>query len=297
MLHKLLMGVMPLVPRPLMRLIAGKYIAGETQEEALAELQALAARGYPGIYDILGEGSGSEEHARAAAASYIDGARAIAAAALDSYISIKPTHLGLDTSEDLALELYREIASECGKLGIFLRVEMEDHPTTDATLRIFEALRRDGFTVGIVLQSRLFRTLNDIAQLAAGHLDVRLVKGIYLEPADIAHTGADEIRDAYLACSRLLLERGDVRLRFATHDAPMAQRLIALVKEFNLPVSDYEFQVLLGVQPALWETLKSQGHTVRVYVPFGPEWREYSQRRLGKNPDLLNAVMRDMLPF
>jgi proline dehydrogenase len=297
MLHKLLIRTMPLVPRILMRQIAGKYIAGETQGEALTELTRQAQQGYPGIFDILGEGSGSEIHARAAAASYKEGASAIAEAGLDAYISIKPTHMGLDTSEDLALSLYREVAEHCKGLGVFMRVEMEDHPTTEATLRIFERLRKDFERVGIVLQSRLFRTTEDIASLAPGPLDVRVVKGIYLEPAEIAHTDAAAIRKAYLGHARQLLERGNVRLRFATHDGPMAQDLVNLVEEFDLPKEAYEFQVLLGVQQPLWKLWSGQGHTVRVYVPFGPEWREYSQRRLGKNPDLLKAVMRDMLPF
>lgn len=297
MLHKLLISTMPLVPRFLMRQIAGKYIAGETQDEALLELAKQAKAGYPGIFDILGEGCGSEAHARAAAASYREGASAIAAAGLDAYISIKPTHMGLDTDESLALTLYREVAAHCKDLGVFMRVEMEDHPTTDATLRIFESLRQDYERVGIVLQSRLFRTTEDIASLAPGPLDVRVVKGIYIEPAEIAHTEAPAIRKAYLAHTRQLLERGDVRLRFATHDALMANDLVALVEEFSLAKDTYEFQVLLGVQQALWKQWSSKGHTVRVYVPFGPEWREYSQRRLGKNPDLLKAVMRDLLPF
>ncbi|MFT7485968.1 MAG: proline dehydrogenase [Candidatus Paceibacteria bacterium] len=297
MLHKLMIGLLPLVPRPLMRLFAKKYIAGETQDQALAKLQELAERGFPGIFDILGEGSGSEEHARAAAQSYREGASAIAEAGLDAYISIKPTHLGLSGSEELALELYREVARHCDPIGIFMRVEMEDHPTTDATLRIFEALRTDGFKVGIVLQSRLFRTLDDIAQMAPGHLDVRLVKGIYIEPESIAHTDPEAIRLAFIECTEALAQRPDVRLRFATHDAGMAEDLIRIAGRNELSNGGYEFQVLLGVQQELWQTLKSRGHIVRVYVPFGPEWRKYSQRRLSKNPDLFNAVLRDSLPF
>lgn len=297
MLHKLFMATMPFVPRPLMRMIAGKYIAGETQAEALAELKRLAQAGFPGIYDILGEGSSTEEHARAAAREYHAGAIAIAQAGLDAYVSIKPTHMGLSSNEDLALELYRELAEACQELGVFMRIEMEDHPTTDATLRIFEVLRADFSGVGIVLQSRLLRTLKDIDDLAPGPLDVRLVKGIYLEPAEIAHTQRADISRAYVDCARRLLERGECRLRFATHDASLAQNLAEQVQEFALPREAYEFQVLLGVQRPLWDTLRAEGHTVRVYVPFGPEWREYSQRRLGKNPDLLKAVMRDLMPF
>lgn len=297
MLHKLLTGTMPFVPRPLMRRIAGRYIAGETLEEALAKLGELAREGFPGIFDILGEGSTTEEHARAAAADYTKGADAVAEAGLDAYISIKPTHLGLVTGESLALELYRQVAARCASLGLTLRVEMEDHPTTDATLRIFEELRAEFSNVGIVLQSRLLRTPDDIASFAPGPLDVRIVKGIYLEPASIAHTEPAPIRAAFVANCRQLLERGGVRLCLATHDAELGDELIALVQEFGLTREEYEFQVLLGVQRPLWKIWQEAGHTVRVYVPFGPEWREYSQRRLRKNPDLLKAVIRDLLPI
>ncbi|MFT7667662.1 MAG: proline dehydrogenase [Planctomycetota bacterium] len=297
MLHKLMIGAMPLLPRPLMRFFAGKYIAGETLGEELRRLQQLAAEGYPGIYDILGEGSTTDELARAAANDYMAGASAIAEAGLDTYISIKPTHLGLASSEALALELYSQVAEHCAKIGIFMRVEMEDHPTTDATLRIFEALRQKFSAIGIVLQARLFRTLDDIDQLAPGPLDVRMVKGIYIEPAEIAHTTQLGISRAYLAATRALLTRGDVKLRLATHDSDLAKDLVSLLREFGTSTDDYEFQVLLGVQEELWSKWKSQGHIVRVYVPYGPEWREYSQRRLRKNPDLFKAVMRDMLPF
>jgi proline dehydrogenase len=302
MLTQLLIGAMPLVPGPIMRIFAGRYIAGETQAEALAKLTELAERGFSGIFDILGEGSAGEAHARSAAADYERGAEALAAAGLDAYISIKPTHMGLPpdggspADEELPYELYSKLAKRCAELGIFMRVEMEDHPTTDATLRIFERLRERFDNVGIVLQSRLFRTPDDIAKLAPGPLDVRMVKGIYLEPEAIAHTEKGAISDAFVACCRALLERGNVKLRLATHDAELGRELVALLREFGLDRSDYEFQVLLGVQEELWNSWREEGHPVRVYVPFGPEWRSYSQRRLRKNPDLFRAVLRDLLP-
>jgi len=297
MLHKLMVGTLPLIPRPVMRRIAGKYIAGETQAEALAKLQELSAAGFSGVYDILGEGSVDEAHARDAARDYRAGATAIAAAGLDTYVSVKPTHLGLTTDEGMALELYREIARHCADIGVFLRVEMEDHPTTDATLRIYEALRTEFETVGVVLQARLFRTPEDIDALAPGPIDIRLVKGIYLEPAEIAHTNHDAIRQAYVTQARQLLERGDVQLRLATHDDAMARELIQLLREFDVPKERYEFQVLLGVQQELWKRWRDEGHPVRVYVPFGPDWREYSMRRLRHNPELFRAVARDLLPI
>ncbi len=296
MVQKLVLASLPYIPRPLMRRLASRYIAGETLEEALAKLLALARRGYPGILDILGENIASESEAREVAARYRAAADALAGQGLDAYVSVKPTHLALTMNERLCLELYSGIAEHCAKLGLFVRVEMEDHPTTDGTLRVFEALRARYRNVGIVLQSRLLRTPADIDRLAPGPLDVRMVKGIYLEPREIAHTDPEPIRNAYVACVRKLCERG-AKLSLATHDDLMAPRCIALVEEFGYSREQYEFQVLLGVREPLWQRWKDDGHTVRVYVPYGPDWRAYSTRRLRKNPQILQHVMRDTLLF
>ncbi|MCB9914368.1 MAG: proline dehydrogenase family protein [Planctomycetes bacterium] len=297
MFTKLLVSAMPLVPGPIMRRLAGRYIAGEELEDALRKLAELRAQGFTGIFDILGEGSNTEAHARTAAAAYARGADALSEAGLDAYISIKPSHLGLKpgVEEELPFQLYSELATRCAAQGRLVRVEMEDHPTTDATLRLFARLRARFDNVGLVLQSRLFRTPDDIDALPAGPLDIRLVKGIYLEPAEIAHTEPRAISDAFVSQTRQLLQRGDVHLRFATHDDALAERLVALVREFRVPRERYEFQVLLGVQEHLWTRWRDGGHPVRVYVPFGPEWRSYSQRRLRKNPKLAAAVIRDLI--
>ncbi len=278
-----------------MRRIASRYIAGETLPEALDKIQALARRGHTSILDILGEDVTTPEGARGVADEYLAAAEQLAQTKLDCYVSIKPTHVGLRLGEALALEGYRRLAKHLAKLDLFLRVEMEDHTTTDATLRMFEALARDFENVGIVLQSRLFRTPDDIRRLQAlGPINVRLVKGIYLEPPAIAHVDPEPIRQAYLECSRLLLDQGAF-LSYATHDASMAEGVLAQLRERQLSSERYEFQVLLGVQEHLWDKWKQAGHPVRVYVPFGPEWRPYSLRRLKKNPEILGHVMRASL--
>ena len=292
MFAKLLNAFLPLVPRPLMWPIARRYVAGERLEDALTQLRELKAAGHPGIIDILGEDVEGEAASREVVRQYGEASDAVAREGLDAYVSVKPTHVGLRESEDLALELYEELARRCQQNGQFLRVEMEDHTTTDGTLRVFERLRARHDNVGIVLQSRLFRTDADVdALLATPGLAVRMVKGIYLEPADIAHTEPDPIRDAYVALSRKLLE-GGASVSFATHDDQMADRLIALVKELEVPAERYEFQVLLGVQRRLWPGWRDAGHTVRVYVPYGSEWKPYSLRRLRKNPEILKHVVK-----
>lgn len=291
MLTQAVVCALPFVPKPVLRRLAARYIAGETLPEALARLEHLARRGYPGILDVLGEGVTSAERARAAAESYAASAQAIAARALDCYVSVKPTHVGLTISEDLAHELYARLARRCAELSLFVRVEMEDHPTTDATLRTFERLRREHANVGLVLQSRLLRTPADIDRLAPGPLDVRMVKGIYLEPASIAHTEPEPIRQAYVQCVRQLAARG-ARLALATHDAELAAQCVEALRAAGRGPDTWEFQVLLGVREELWERWKQAGHRVRVYVPFGPEWRAYTLRRMKKNPQIVAQVMR-----
>ncbi len=294
LLQRSVLAVLPHVPRPLMRRLSARYIAGEELEQALERLAELARRSFGGILDILGEDVGDERQARQALEEYRQAGEALAARKLDAYVSVKPTHFGLKLSEALALELYRELARHLARFGLFLRVEMEDHTTTDATLRVFAELRKSHDNVGIVLQARLLRTPADIRALALGPLSVRMVKGIYLEPREIAHVEPEPIRAAYLACSQLLLERG-ARVSFATHDAWLGDRAIELVQRRGLGSEAYEFQVLLGVQERLWERWRRAGHAVRVYVPYGPEWLAYSLRRLRKNPQMLGHVMRAMV--
>ena len=293
-LDRMAIATLPLVPRPILRKLSMRYIAGERLEDALEKLSELARAGFAGILDLLGEDVLNADQAREVAASYRTAADALVARGLDAYISVKPTHLGLRLSPDLALELYGDLAAYLGERGLFLRVEMEDHTTTSATLSLFEALRAEHDNVGIVLQSRLLRTPEDVSNLAPGPLNVRVVKGIYLEPAEIAHVEPEPIRVAFLELVASLLERGAF-VGLATHDAGLAQRALALIAERGKGPADYEFQVLLGVQQPLWERWRREGHPVRVYVPYGPEWRAYSQRRLRKNPDIFRHVLRDVL--
>jgi len=294
LLHSTVMKVMPHVPKPILWRVAKRYVAGETLESAIARLKTLQQRGHCGVIDVLGEDVNGEEQASRVVHEYQEAAQAVVAAKLDAYVSVKPTHVGLRTSEKLALTNYATLARFCKQRSLFLRVEMEDASTTDATLRIFEELRKEHDNVGIVLQSRLFRTPDDIAKLAPGPLNVRMVKGIYLEPAAIAHTEPERIRQAYIACTQQLFERGAF-VALATHDADMGDRCAAIAKHKGIARSGYEFQMLLGVQEPLWKRWQDANHTVRIYVPFGPEWKPYSLRRMRKNPAIFGNVLRATL--
>ncbi|HVS18974.1 MAG TPA: proline dehydrogenase family protein, partial [Planctomycetota bacterium] len=293
-LHERIVDALTHVPRPVMRRLSARYIAGERLDEALDVLADLARRGHPGIVDILGENVRTPEQARAVLREYEVAAAAVAERGLDTYVSVKPTHFALGVSEDLAHELYSSLARRCRDLGLFLRVEMEDHPTTDGTLRVFARLRAEFDNVGIVLQSRLLRTPRDIAALPDVPVAVRMVKGIYLEPPEIAHVEPEPIREAYVDCCERLFARG-ASISFATHDEVLAERVVQLVQRMGIEPQRYEFQVLLGVREPLWTAWREAGHRVRVYVPYGPDWLAYSLRRLKRNPQILGHVMRATL--
>lgn len=292
-LERAVLSTLPAVPKPIMRRLSARYIAGERLDEAIAKLESLQARGFPGVLDILGEDVADEAEARDVLQTYSEAATAVHAKGLDSYVSVKPTHFGLRISRDLSQELYEELCAHCADIGVFCRVEMEDHTTTDDTLQIFAALRAKFDNVGIVLQARMFRTPDDIAALPP-ECDVRMVKGIYLEPAEIAHTEPGPIRDAFIEQTATLL-RGGHTVAVATHDRAMADAVLAKHAETGVPDDRTYFEVLLGVQEKLWEVLRGRGKTVRAYVPYGPDWRAYSLRRLKYNPEILRHVIKATL--
>ena len=210
-LTSIVLATLPYVPKSVMRRLSSRYIAGETLEDALARLSALASRDFQAILNLLGEHVRGEAEIEQVVEAFTAAARALADRSLPAYVSVKPTHLGLDASEEIAFESYERLARVCGELGLFLRVEMEEASTTDATIRIFERLRGAHEDVGLVLQARLFRTPADIDALAPGPLEVRMVKGIYLEPESIAHTAPDPIRDAYIDCTAALVRARSAR--------------------------------------------------------------------------------------
>lgn len=294
LLHQIVVRSLPFVPRPVMRRLSARYIAGEELGDAIALLRAMKERGFGGVLDILGEEVKDDAAADAALAEYGRGIAAIADAGLDAYVSIKPTHFGLRKDPDRTRERYAELCRLAAEKGQFVRVEMEDHTTTDATLALFQRLRAEFDNVGIVLQSRLRRTLDDIDALGDERTDVRMVKGVYLEPAEIAYTDPQGIRDAFVACTERLFQRGHT-VAVATHDEHMAARVLRAASDRGVARERYYFEVLLGVQEPLWERWRAAGREVRVYVPYGPEWRSYSQRRLRKNPEMLRHVVRNFL--
>jgi proline dehydrogenase len=288
---------LPLMPRSLVRRVSAPYIAGETLDSAMAAVQSLADEGMGTTVDVLGENITLAEQARATRDEYVallDRLAALGNADLVN-VSVKLTAVGLAFDRALARELTLEIVEHAGRLGGFVRIDMEDTPYTDATLDVYRWLRGLGHDhVGVVLQAYLRRSLDDAAQLAEMGARVRVVKGIYVEPESLAFRDMGTINGNFVAVGRLLAEAG-CHVAFATHDAGLVRATADMVAELELPHEQYEYQMLLGVQEGLRQRVLADGHAVRVYVPFGARWYEYSLRRLRENPRVAGHVAADVV--
>ena len=292
-LDRALVRVLPAVPKPVVRRISAPYIAGTTLAEACRVVTRLNGEGKMATIDVLGEEITHPDEARAIAAEYRDVFDTIERQRLDSNVSVKLTGLGLKLDYELCRANLESVVRLAAEHRNFVRIDMEDSSTTDATLRLYRELREAGLdNVGIVLQARLRRTLADIEALAELRPNVRICKGIYLEPAAIAHTGFHEIRDAFVRALDALLGGGSY-VGIATHDDWLLDQGRRLVAEHGLEREQYEFQMLLGVRPELGDVLVREGRRLRIYVPYGEHWYEYSLRRLKENPNIAGYVASD----
>lgn len=286
-LDSAIVRLLPTVPRPMVRRIAARYIAGEELEDAVAVVSRLNGEGKSATVDVLGEEVRRPYEATEIVRAYHDVFEAIERHRLESNVSVKLTGLGLKLGYKLCRRNLRTVVEHAAESSNFVRIDMEDASTTDATLRLYRELREAGLdNVGVVLQARLRRTPDDIAGLADLRPNVRLCKGIYLEPPTIAWTSFELIRSAFVRCLEALLETASY-VGIATHD----EFLIAESK--RLAHERYEFQMLLGVRANLGSTLVREGHRLRIYVPFGRRWYEYSLRRLQENPKVAGYIAAD----
>jgi proline dehydrogenase len=271
----------------MVRRIADRYIAGEELADAVAVVARLNAEGKTATVDVLGEEVRRPYEAAEIVNAYHDVFEAIEANELDSNVSVKLTGLGLKLGYKLCRRNLEAVVRHAAESGNFVRIDMEDASTTDDTLRLYRELREAGLdNVGVVLQARLRRTPDDIAALAELRPNVRLCKGIYLEPPTIAWTSFDLIRAAFVRCLEALLETASY-VGIATHDE------FLITEGKRLAQERYEFQMLLGVRPNLGNSLVREGERLRIYVPFGRQWYEYSVRRLQENPKIAGYVAAD----
>jgi proline dehydrogenase len=294
-LDRTIARMLPAVPKPLVHKLAQRYIAGPTLADACRAVETANAEGKLATIDILGEEITRGEEARAIARAYRDVFETIEQQGLDSNVSVKLTALGLKLDYDLCRENLESVVDDAGRRGNFVRIDMEDSSTTDATLRLYRQLREVGReNVGIVLQAYLRRTLDDIRSLVDLQPSVRVCKGIYLEPPELAFQGYEEVRANFLRALEALLDNGSY-VGIATHDDWLVSEARRIVARRGLGREEYEFQMLLGVAEPLGNRLVEQRHRLRIYVPFGEHWYAYSLRRLQENPRIAGYIAADTL--
>ncbi|MGZ4385588.1 MAG: proline dehydrogenase family protein [Gaiellaceae bacterium] len=297
MVNRTIVRMLPYVPKPVVRRLAQRYIAGETLADAARAVAELNRQGKLATVDVLGEELRHVDETHAITADYRRLLEEIDERRLAASISVKLTAIGLVLDEDLCEEHLLAILEDARGRGNFVCIDMEDASTTDATLSLYRRVRERGYeNVGIVLQAQLRRTLEDARALAPLHPDVRLCKGIYVEPPERAFQGEDEIRESFMHVLAELLQSGS-RIAIATHDSSLIRCSRHDLDEAGWSRDRYEFQMLLGVRAAEADKLVRAGEPLRIYVPYGIDWYAYSLRRLQENPRIagyvtLNALAR-----
>ena len=283
------------IARTGMRLgFARRFIAGETLEDALRVAAELNARGRMALLNHLGENVTERREAEAACESYREILQELARRKINGSISIKPTQLGLDFAPELCRELAERVVQEAAARNNFVEVDMEGSDTTEATVALFEAIRRRHENVGLAVQSYLYRTEKDLTRLQPLRPKIRLVKGAYREPASVAFPEKRRVDENYRKLLRQLFSNGFTPA-VATHDDTMIELAKQIVGEQGALPPGWEFQMILGVRRDLQEQLVAQGFRLRVYIPFGTEWLSYFMRRLAERPANLGFVLKSLL--
>jgi proline dehydrogenase len=277
------------------RLGAGRFVAGETLDEAVTVLRRLNENGLRTNTTLLGEGVREEGETRAVVAAYREVLDRLGAEELRTNVSVKLTQLGLSIDEELALRNVAELVEHAAGVGNFVRIDMEESAHVDATLRIYRRLLEDGHAnVGAVLQAYLFRSESDLAALLPFAPNLRIVKGAYLEPADVAYPGKRDVDAAYVRLLEASLT-GGAFTAVATHDEAIIEHAISFTLERGIANDQFQFQMLYGVRPRLQVELARRGYDVLVATPYGPEWYRYLMRRLAERPANLLFFLRNLV--
>lgn len=284
--------------RRFVRRAVTRFMPGETMDEAMAAAETLKRKGITAILTLLGENVESIE----AAAGVVDEYRTLvgraAAAGLDADISVKPTHLGLDQGFDVALDNLRELAEAAGREGRMVGVDMESTRYVDSTLSLYRRLRTEHENVSVCLQSYLYRAGNDLDDLLSLRPTIRLVKGAYKEPADLAYPQKRDVEANFLRMAETLLEAsrdGTSGVAFGTHDEKMIAEINRRSAAMGIPREAYEFQMLYGIERDLQSTLAASGYRMRVLVSYGTHWFPWYMRRLAERPANIAFAARSML--
>ncbi len=294
MINQLIASTIPILPKWFVRFFSNPYVAGETIENALSQVKKINNNGFAATIDILGEHTMDVETASSITSNYCKLYEQINRKSLDCNLSIKPTHLGLDISYEIVKSNIERIITNAEKFSNFLRFDMENSSHTDNTLKIYDHCFKQYSKVGVVLQAYLKRSVSDIESLAKPGFNARICKGIYKENSSIAYQNPDDIRNNFLKMAEIMILKKAYSC-YATHDQGLIDKILDLIKKYQLGKDKFEFQVLYGVpMNGRLEALIEDGYKVRVYVPYGPDWYDYSLRRLKENPDIAGYVIKNI---
>ncbi len=300
MINQMISNMLPHMPKKLVWIFSQRYIAGETIEDGLRVSRELNARKTEVTIDLLGEFIGNLGQAEENKRRYLEIIDRFTSAQIAGNFSVKPSMFGLLINKQACYSHLREIVAHAAEKKNFIRIDMEDSKCVDAELALYKKLHKEfPGHVGIVVQAYLRRTLDDLISFSClpdngAVFNFRLCKGIYVEPEQIAFKGHQEIRDHYLEDLEFMLEH-DMYVGIATHDKYLITKAMELLQKYNTPKNRYEFQMLYGVTPELRQWVVDQGHRMRVYVPFGKDWFNYSTRRLKENPKVTSHIMKALI--
>jgi len=294
--NNLIVRVVQLMPKPVVGFFSKKYIAGETLQDAVDFVKKLNAKGIYATMDVLGESVANKSESIKCKNEALEVLEAIEKNKLMANLSIKPTQMGLAIDEQFAYQQILELVKKAAEYKNFVRIDMEDSPFTDKTINLYKRIYTDYKNVGVVIQSYMRRSFDDVVALNKIGTNYRLCKGIYVEPVAIAYKGKQEVRDNYLKILDQMFKDGNY-VGIATHDKPLIDAAYTRIKEQNIAKDKFEFQMLLGVREDLRDKINSDGYKIRIYVPFGKDWYAYSVRRLKENPSVAGTIAKSFLTF
>ena len=291
----LITKTLPLLPKWFAKPFASPYVAGETIEDVIEQIKTLNKKGFLATVDILGEHVKTQSEARKITSAYCLLYDNIFNENLDCTISVKPTHLGLDISKSEVMKNIKILVEKANDTDNFLRLDMESSKNTDDTINIYKYFKSKGSNIGIVIQAYLFRTQLDLDELSKfPGSNIRICKGIYNEKETIAYKNKEDITKNFMLSAKKMA-RKNIFCAYATHDKHLIIELIEWIKSENISKELFEFQCLYGVpMDGMLEKLKDDGFRVRIYVPFGPDWYDYSMRRLNENPKIASYVLNNL---
>ncbi len=280
----------------LSRKFAGRFVAGETLDEAIQAARVLNEKGISTSLDLLGESVTDKSEAARSRDEIIEILDRIAETGVDANVSVKLTQMGLDLSEETCVTNMHKVLARARKHDIFVRIDMEGSPFTERTLKLFSQRLHPEFgdLTGVVIQSYMRRSAADVEALIAMQARVRLCKGAYAEPPDIAFQERREVSESYAELMEHLVQRGNYP-GIATHDEELVRRTLAFVMKENISADRFEFQMLYGVRRDLQRKLRDDGYNMRVYIPFGTQWYPYLMRRLAERPANLAFITISVL--